>query len=487
MASPSLTPRTASPRRSIRKRSPGRRALRVAVVASGFGLLLAVLPLPGVAFEPRSAAAVEDVPSLVPTPAAALGEIRSETGVDPGRDQLTAADTAVQEFTTIGFRFDEAPRGPVYVRVRSTSGALGDWEELPVSDEGPDGGTAEAARARVTTDPLFVGGATGYEVSLPAAAGDDAEVVTVHDRIQRVQVEATPFADATAVPPFEIRKRSSWGARSVTGVSSVSKLKLGVIHHTAGTNNYTAAQVPSILRGIQAFHIDSRGWTDAGYNFAVDKFGTVWEMRAESIPRNAIGAHAIGFNTGSVGVAILGDYIANQAPSVAVEGAAKVFGWKLALSGVSPRDTVSVTAGSGSNLFKQGTVASLPAIVGHRQTSSTTCPGRIMDQLAVMRDRSVFWANQSVGGASPEGVVDGARLDGDEIVVTGWTRDADTSNPIDVFVASESQWKRATANRPGNRFEVRVLARRGPNQVCAAGMNVFAGRDTVLGCRTVVK
>jgi hypothetical protein len=454
-------------------------------VACGAGLLLAALPLPGLSFGLRSASAIEDVPALAPTPSGILAEIRAETGVDPGAAQLTAADDDVAEFTTIGFRFDRTPSGPVYVRVRDASGSLGDWEELPVSDEGPDGGTAEAAGAAITTDPLFVGSASGYEVSLPAGAGDDAEVVTVHDRRERVAVEATPFADAAA--PFEIKSRSSWGARPVTGLNSVTKLKLGVVHHTAGTNNYTSAQVPGILRGIQAFHMDSRGWSDAGYNFAVDKFGAIWEMRADSIAKNTVGAHAIGFNTGSVGVAILGDYIANQAPAVAVEGAAKLIGWKLALSGVNPQGTASFTAGSGSNLFAQGTVATLPAIVWHKQTSSTSCPGRIMEQLGVLRQRASVWANQSVGGASPEGAIESARLDGDEIVIAGWAKDADTTAPIDVFVATSNVWKRARADRAGNRFEVRVLAKPGSNLVCVAGLNVFAGRDTVLGCRTVVK
>ncbi len=477
MASPSPTPRHAS----VHLRH---RAFRALIVACGAGLLLAALPLPGLSFGLRSAAAIEDVPELAPTPVGTLAEIRSETGVDPGTSRLNATDVDVADFTTIGFRFDRAPSGPVYVRVRGASGAFGDWEELPVSDEGPDVGSAEAAGASITTDPLFVGSASGYEVSLPAAGGD-AEVVTVHDRRERVAVEATPFADAAA--PFEIKSRSSWGARPVTGLNSVTKLKLGVIHHTAGTNNYTAAQVPGILRGIQAFHMDSRGWSDAGYNFAVDKFGTIWEMRADSIAKNTVGAHAIGFNTGSVGVAVLGDYIANQAPSVAVEGAAKLLGWKLALSGVNPQGTASVTAGSGSNLFAQGTVANLPAIVGHQQTSSTSCPGRIMEQLAVVRQRAAFWANQSVGGAVPEGAIDSAVLDGKEIVVSGWTKDADSPEPIDVFVATSSVWKRVRADRPGNRFEVRVPAKPGPNEVCAAGLNVFAGRDTVLGCRTVVK
>ncbi len=188
-------------------------------MACGAGLLLAALPLPGLSFGLRSASAIEDVPALAPTPSGILAEIRAETGVDPGAAQLTAADDDVAEFTTIGFRFDRTPSGPVYVRVRDASGSLGDWEELPVSDEGPDGGTAEAAGAAITTDPLFVGSASGYEVSLPAGAGDDAEVVTVHDRRERVAVEATPFADAAA--PYEIGSRTTGGARPGTGMYSV--------------------------------------------------------------------------------------------------------------------------------------------------------------------------------------------------------------------------------------------------------------------------
>ena len=463
---------------------PGVRWLRAGVLAAAAGMFLAVLPLPVVGFELRSAGAVEEVTELRPVSPAELDEIAAETGVRPPASQVAGGDDSVETFTTIGFRLDEVPAGPVFVRVAAADGSVGEWTEVAVSDEGPDGGTAEAAQARVTTDPVYVGAAVGYEVSLPG--GVEAEAVTVHDRLQRVSVEATAFA-ATAPPPFPVKRRSEWGARQVTGVATASKLTLGVIHHTAGTNNYTAAQVPGILRGIQAFHIDGRGWTDAGYNFAVDKFGTVWEMRATSMDANAVGAHAIGFNTGSVGVAILGDYISSQAPSVAIEGAAKVFGWKLARNGVDPEGRTNFTAGSGSDKFARGTVANLPTVTGHRETSSTTCPGRISEQLGVMRDRAGFWADQSVGGASPVGSVDSASLSGKEIVVTGWARDDDTSAPIQVLVASGRTWLVVPADRSGNRFEARVPAVPGSNRVCVAGLNVFAGQHTDLGCRTVVK
>ena len=75
-----------------------------------------------------------------------------------------------------------------------------------------------------------------------------------------------------------------------------------------GLEQLHAAQSAAIVRGIEIYHVKGNGWNDIGYNFLVDKYGQVFEGRYGGVDRPVIGAHAEGFNTGSVGVAVIGDY-----------------------------------------------------------------------------------------------------------------------------------------------------------------------------------
>ena len=52
----------------------------------------------------------------------------------------------------------------------------------------------------------------------------------------------------------------------------------------------------------------SSGWRDFGYNFAVDKCGNIYEGRAGGVAKPVLGAHTLGFNTDSMGIAVLGTY-----------------------------------------------------------------------------------------------------------------------------------------------------------------------------------
>src|SRR5690606_20314743 len=129
-----------------------------------------------------------------------------------------------------------------------------------------------------STEPLWVGSAVGYEVSLGTGDAEGAEVALVREQERRVVSDSVPLADAATSPPFGIQTRASWNARA-SSTSSAGRLHMAVVHHTASTNAYSAAEVPSILRSIQAFHMDANGWSDIGYNFLVDRFGRTWEGR----------------------------------------------------------------------------------------------------------------------------------------------------------------------------------------------------------------
>src|SRR3712207_4032530 len=85
-------------------------------------------------------------------------------------------------------------------------------------------------------------------------------------------------------------------------------IKAATVHHTADSNDYTAAEVPDVMRAIYRYQAVDRGWGDIGYNVVVDKFGRLWEGRAGGLANAVVGAHAGGFNRYTFGVSMLGTY-----------------------------------------------------------------------------------------------------------------------------------------------------------------------------------
>lgn len=138
------------------------------------------------------------------------------------------------------------------------------------------------------------------------------------------------------------------------------------MHHTAGTNNYTAAEAPSILRGIYAYHVRDRGWCDVGYNFLVDKYGTIYEGRHGGVESPVHGAHATNWNTDSVGVSVMMNSSLAVQSSAAMNSVANVVAWKLAGNYRDPLSTVTL---AGKNINR---------IARHGDVMNTACPGTNM-------------------------------------------------------------------------------------------------------------
>src|SRR5436309_1872382 len=120
-----------------------------------------------------------------------------------------------------------------------------------------------------------------------------------------------------------------------------STLQLAVVHHTVTTNDYSCADSASIVRGIETYHVKANGWNDIGYNFLVDRCGNVFEGRYGGVDRNVVGAHSQGFNTGTVGVALLGTY-QTVAPTAAQRQAlVNLLAWRLDVAHVDPLSLVA--------------------------------------------------------------------------------------------------------------------------------------------------
>ncbi|MGW1075843.1 peptidoglycan recognition protein family protein [Streptomyces sp. NPDC002537] len=198
---------------------------------------------------------------------------------------------------------------------------------------------------------------------------------------------AVPDGRYTASRP-RIVTRAGWGADESLrerGFAYTKTVKAAFVHHTASGNNYSCSDSASVIRGIYRYHVVSSGWRDIGYNFLVDRCGTIYEGRAGGVAKPVMGAHTLGFNTNSMGIAVLGTFGSSSPPNAAVNALSSLTAWKLGLFGANPRGTTHLVSGGG-NLFKKGSSVKLKVISGHRDGYATECPGdRLYSRLGSTR------------------------------------------------------------------------------------------------------
>ena len=395
--------------------------------------------------------------------------VADETGA-AGADQLIVGLTAPLDVTThdvvvIGASW-LLSSAVVSVDLRVLWGEeWGDWETLEVDDE------SEGVE-RAGTEPYFLTDGDDVQVRLMTDDGStprDARLdvygvdVTSEDvrSSQRVSgfgtaipiaasgtlAETTPSASAgrlpasTNTPAPTIRSRSAWGAVAPSGDMNMGVVRGVTLHHTAGSNDYTSADVPAILRGIQNYHMQSRGWSDIGYNFLVDRYGGIWEGRSGGILNTQAGVHASSFNGYTSGVSVMGNFDGSATVTTAIKNAlASLIAWKLALHGVHVGGVMSING------------RTYPTIVGHKDVpdASTACPGsnlyaflptlRIMAAQRQLFPRSPIHHDLDLDGAPDAAVLSGAgrvytgtdeQLSSAVQIGTGW-------NVMDLIVGTPS-------------------------------------------------
>ncbi|MFJ8049522.1 N-acetylmuramoyl-L-alanine amidase [Streptomyces luteogriseus] len=259
-----------------------------------------------------------------------------------------------------------------------------DDEAAPGAEEGPRAAgalnaetsaleTSAATEASAVNADLAPLGAT--EIAALSRAETEQEYLALNaGELTEQQRQAKPYVG----PRPGIVTRRGWGANEglrESGFRYTKKVKAAFVHHTASGNNYRCSQVPSVIRSIYRYHVKSMGWRDIGYNFLIDKCGKIYEGRAGGVAKPVLGAHTLGFNSNSMGIAVLGSYGAHKPSKSAVKAVARLTAWKLGLYRVNPKGKTTLKS-AGSNLHRKGKKVRLNVISGHRDGFKTECPGR---------------------------------------------------------------------------------------------------------------
>ncbi|MFD0304052.1 peptidoglycan recognition family protein [Streptomyces sp. NPDC127119] len=366
--------------------SPASRRRFLAVL----GTAAAALPLLGACGTGSGGAADPDHRGPV---GGALPRVRVSQAASPGRGVKRTSFP----ITAVGVTWTGSPHG-VRLRLIDRSGRPGDWQDVRAGC--PCGKDPDILRTRSAAPPhralVPARGSYGYQLDVDAGVKVVEAIAIDAGRLGRKGRTTTPGTPSTpaapsgsasdvAFPPPGLLLRADWGADeakrlTVDGKQSsptrFTPVQAITVHHTA-----TPVDDPdpaATVRAIYEQHAVSNDWGDIGYNFLIDRQGAVYEGRfsdTDGIPAHnaddevVTAFHTFGFNSGNIGIALLGDF-EEAKPSARMRDSLVRLTASLAarheldpLAGVT---YVSPTSGKST----EG-----PAVGGHRDWTSTECPG----------------------------------------------------------------------------------------------------------------
>lgn len=316
------------------------------------------------------------------------------------------------------------------VRAKRPDGSWGPWYEVEYEVEyqvdfqtptphaaAPATAAAEGPRS---TSPVFVGKTTTVQIAVtrpndapvtqagpaprdpndgglgyrPASReqpfGQNINAILISPPQAPAETHWTPPTGVTMpgqAPP--IISRAEWGADESLRCGSPEYdrgVRAAVVHHTAGSNDYSPLESAGIVKAIYTYHSKTLGWCDIAYNALVDKYGQVFEGSAGGLTKAVEAFHTGGFNRDTWGVAMLGNFDDVPPTPLQVRAVGRLLGWRLGLNDVNPKGMVDLeSAGSSYTVFPAGAVAKLPTIFTHRDVGNTDCPGNaaygLMDEI----------------------------------------------------------------------------------------------------------
>ena len=342
---------------------------------------------------------------------------------------------------------------------------------------------------RSFTDPAFLAAyrsenvrvATRFDIRFETDKTGVVEVLyggTFHDTSEPVpdgQSHAPRSSDFKILAPT-LHDRAEWNAEPFRGTPvplNRPTYNYKTLHHTAGFAAVTLTEGLEQVKRIQDFHQNGRGWNDIGYHFLMDQEGRLYQGRPflnpsapfDRGPPLVRGAHVGGANTGNIGVSLMGCYhppeggtCRHTMTEAAVDSLVATFGFLSERYGVSP-----------------------DAMRGHRDFSSTACPGdnnyAMMDSFRAKIAELLITGNAALGTAALA-----ATADSIGVVALQWkfltdagiesftlTREDDRGRIVTLIEqagAHDGRWVDATIQEPGAiTYTLTAFGTRGRRQI----------------------
>ena len=285
-------------------------------------------------------------------------------------------------FTMAGLLWDSGELEHLFVQVRREDSGWDPWVEVPVSADHSD----DSSQERPGSDPVYTGTAIAARfAAVGAVEGTEAMLIDTEALAGESGPTASSLQSVVPAPaawwqgPDFVRDREEWDTTNCRRPGEgyhFSTPRALVIHHTAGNNTYTEAEVPGVITGHCIFHVQGRGWDDLAYNYMVDRFGNVWEGRTGSKTAAIRGGHTAGFNGQTQGIAMMGNFTSAPPTAANIGGVQQIVDWLTGWHSIDPSTSVTLYADAGNTRgWEIGEPVRVPTIIGHRDVSATSCPG----------------------------------------------------------------------------------------------------------------
>lgn len=265
-----------------------------------------------------------------------------------------------------------------------------DWQIINVMETAGQNNSRSAF-----SDPIFL---TGNKISLKISSPAP------------ININSLPFSEIKIIY-FDTSQNKIYSDRKISGTTNtstiVTRAEWGadeslrfwepqytnpvafVIHHTAGGDG--GDDPAATMRGIYYWHAVVLGWGDIGYNYIIDKNGTIYEGRYGG--DNVIGAHVYNstentnYNDGTIGISIMGCYENQQSGCSTVSDFNDNIKASLASLIAEKAYNLNINLSGERLLFNK----SIPSVVGHRDLDYTLCPGNIIeDQISSIKDSAIL-------------------------------------------------------------------------------------------------